>query len=473
MKRYIEVHRYIVQTSFLLMMLLIGATVYLTSTSLTRIYGTGGDPVLISSDLALEQGSFAPTYGEITQNLQIEPQIVDRDLSRAGNAAQVSASDSGDVLAATNVAGCQDLNSQGCNSETISPQPVCTRIDASVDLQGATGIQNGDSVSVNKNAVLEVWKVTAPLAVLSGIENTGDSSQAITRTQPNFRSAGDMIDPDLIAGAISAPGDDRERIDAIVASADKLDFSVNVEAALSAQSAGTSDEATFFKELESKCEAIQPSDPNPDVSNKIGAGIGNVTRAPGDPLQPRDYEQEDCVYIDPREVDLPKSEVFEACVNRRSAFDGIIGLQLTLSQWAECSVDPAACEEVEIVGLIIDAIFGSNRVCNEGFCADQYFDQEYSSRLSPLGVDQVRDASIEGNRETLLQPHYVTTPCQIRVDKRNIYNIPCLWDVSPYWTQYQLEVAQSDPANDEIPTWEEYWSSVEQLAEARGEACSF
>src|SRR5690606_34280003 len=83
-----------------------------------------------------------------------------------GQSSDVADSDQSDVLGVGGT-GCEDQNVQGCKSDVIAFQPVCTEVTARIDLRGGQEAgNNGETVTVNKNSKIEIWKVTAPLAVL-------------------------------------------------------------------------------------------------------------------------------------------------------------------------------------------------------------------------------------------------------------------------------------------------------------------
>lgn len=427
-----------------------------------------------SDNRSLNRGS---SEYRLSQIVKIAPQ--------PSNSAEVQPVSSGGENAAevkgasdNSPSGCKESNRNTCNAEAIAFQPVCTNIKAPVELNGGTGKENGEVVMVEKNALVEVWKVTAPLAIISGKESVVDSTKSITTYDPVFSAAGDLIDKDLIAAQYYAPGEDREELDRVYDTAQgEVDFAVNISAAFGGSGVGGgTDQAAILDELESMCTDVQGSNPNPDRTNKLANEIVKSFAIPGEPIKPRnniDPMNQSCVMMDPKEIDLPNSDIWETCVNRKSIFDGIVGGVVSLSKWAECQDDKAACEKVELVGLSIDAMFGSNQYCNEGYCADQYFDYAVASGLSPMDIEEYKDPSVEGNGETLMESHYVTTPCKVRINKKKIYDIPCMWDISPYKAQYDLAARQAVPNDPYFPTWEEYWAGVEKEAERRGGSCSF
>jgi hypothetical protein len=370
---------------------------------------------------------------------------------------------------------CEDVSPQGCPSEVIGFQPVCTKANISVDLRGGSESNSGNSVTVQKNSKIELWRITSPLALLSGKDNPYDSTYEISKANANFRSANQLIDQDLVAAQFYAPTD-RSELEDVYNSADTGDFSVHVSTAFGGIGGGGTppNEATISPELDTVCPDVNTSDPNPDAPNKISNEISNSYSSPTKVKFGRNYinpNDTECVYIDPQDVTLPNSEVFDTCVLDRRTFDGVVSALYGFAQWGECLADKSKCEEVEVVGLLIDAPFGGNHYCEEGFCADQYYDNAVSARLDPERAIEETEEGLESKGEALLKGHYVTTPCRIRVDYGDIYEVPCLWDVSPYKAEYELNLAQS--SDPDFPTWEEYWYRVEAEAERRGAKCGF
>ncbi len=378
----------------------------------------------------------------------------------------------GEVLAA----GCVPFSDTGCESRTVAFQPVCVQGSAVVNMNGGVATDGGDSVRITKNAKIEVWKITSPLAILSGIESTKDNTFAISKSDPAFRSSSDMIDEEYVARAYMAPGAESDQIDNIASGTDDDKFSVHTSAAIGGGSSAAAwpNEATVEKELGSACEDYQPSQPSPEKTNLFGGVLVDAYGTPVDPIYQRNYIDHEpaCIFIDPNDIDLPKSDVFETCLNTRSAFDGIVRGVWGIAKRLQCLADPAQCEKVELFGIIIDAPFGKNSQCEEGSCSDQYFDYSVGSNLAPDEVNEYKDEPFQDDFEPVLKAHYVTTPCKVRVDYGTVYKVPCLWDISPYWNQYQLEKQQHEPNDPNFPTFEEYWRLVEDASERRGAVCS-
>jgi len=382
----------------------------------------------------------------------------------------------GEVLAAGG-SGCNGAfgsNRQGCVSESIAYQPVCTQVEANINTNGGNATDNGNgTVSVNKNAKIEVWKVTAPLAILSGSEYIPDNTFSITGDDPVVKSANDLIDQHYVARA-ARPPTELDDIDAVRNNADTGDFAINVSTNFGGQpDAAATNKATVQPELDTMCSNITTADPNPDTTNKVSRELAQAYRPPTEQLTSRQQSSDECVFIDPSDIDLPSSDVFETCVDQRSAFDGFYSFSLSVQQYAECATNPDACSQVDLVGLLLDAPFGSNTRCEDGFCADIYFDSAVASRTDPVTMLDITDKAVTRFGDPAIQSHYITTPCKVRVDFKDIYDIPCLWDISPYKAIYDTQASVHAPGDPDFPTWEEYWAAVEANAEERAGQCYF
>lgn len=432
------------------------------------------DTVLIENELRAQQ-----SYYELDQFRVVEGAFEDGDMSDyVVTPLYMPIDPDGDILGVGGIS-CDPQSPQGmeCNVRSVAFQPVCVQGSANVNFREGNPRDLGQGVEVTKNAVIEAWRITSPLAILSGIESMSSSDKAITRNNPVFRSSSDLIDHDYVAKAYMAPGQQVQEIDRVIEENNTENFSVHVQATIGggAQSGPGPARAMVDKELDSACMDIQPSNPDVKVPNGLAEIVKRVLYGnPAKPIEERNFVDYDpvCVFIDPNNIDLPRSEVFLTCLNERPPWQGIVrGVWWDLQKRAQCLIRPEQCEKIEIFGLLIDAPFGKNSQCEEGSCADQYFDYSVASSLAPGSVNEYRDEAYHEEYEPALSPHYVTTPCKIKVDYGRTYDVPCLWDISPYYTQYLLERNARKPDDPDFMTFDEYWRMVEELSEARGAVC--
>src|SRR5690606_32032721 len=122
---------------------------------------------------------------------------------------------------------------EGCGFvNQITYQPLCTQTSGSVIVGDGDEVgEQGNSVKVQKNSVIEIYKVTVPLALISGSQYVRDSRLSISREFPTFRAASDLIKEDE-ARRFCAPGKDCEGFDEVNSSAKVGAFGVHVRASM-------------------------------------------------------------------------------------------------------------------------------------------------------------------------------------------------------------------------------------------------
>ncbi len=386
-----------------------------------------------------------------------------------------STSESGSVKGVS----CKTSSPTGCSSKVVRYNPVCVNGSSSVYVGNGSQLGSGESVTIRANYKLEVWKVTAPLGILSGIETTKSNAKKITKTDPFFPSGSELIDSELVAKSNMDPIYGVNEIDNIVKESNDNSFGVNTQV----MGGGGGEQgdgpniATVFKSLSSRVKDAsknQPSTPSPEKTNKLGEKLVDLYGDPIEGIKTRNFVDHEfaCVYINPNDVEMPKQDIFELCLDKRSAWDNVAQVIMPLVKFLECAANPSECEKKEIVGLLIDAPFGRNGQCPSGSCSNQNADYAVATGLSPYEVSDYEAEAFRDDKEPGIEDLYVSTPCQIRVNYGRIYNVPCYWDVSPYRNYYLVEAQVTSPVDKEFPTFDEYWKLVKLAAENRGSVCN-
>lgn len=412
-----------------------------------------GSPILFSNE-------------SISQQIQINPKEAEPILSTIETNFELL-DDGGAVLAANS--SCEP--NEDCGKDLIAYQPVCSKGDVNFSTagEGSIGTDNGSgSISVSKNASLRIVKVTSPLPILSGSEQIDTTAYAISYEHPNFYSGVKQVREAVVGAKYVSPGAQKRELVEAAEGADTDEFTIHASLTWGQ---GNPSEETILRELDSMCPEVQPSDPNPDPSNKVTEQVMGAYAVPGKRIEPRDYGTPDCIEVSG--IDLPEAEIYETCTAEVGIFSGVINTVIQAQKWTECLTNPGACTQVEIVGILIDAIYGANHKCNDGFCTDQFLDYSLASTLSPNDITSWKD-DIGAPGDPTIRAHYVTTPCKVEVIDRvhnGIYDIPCIWDLSPYKAQYDLQVNFRKPGDPILPSWEEYWDLVMQEAKERGGFC--
>jgi hypothetical protein len=369
------------------------------------------------------------------------------------------------------VLGCMD-GSGNCdfNSQTPS-QPVCITQDATVDFKSG-GSYKGTMVS--KNAVIQPYKITAPIALLSGSKYVKNSNLEITKEFPTFRSAGNLITKDQFMRSC-IPGVNCDEYAEIADGSAKGPFAINVKSQKVGEDNPSTSKATINQKLASATPNIQPAETNPDTTNKEAKELDLLTQVPGNQVTDRDFGTVKCLEVNPNGVSLVGSENFQACLSNIQPASFLSQAAISATRWAECLKNKASCEKTELIGIQIDAIFGSSKECKSGACASRYFDGTVaystipgeSAKLVPEDIDK----SKLNYNQPVVQPFYVTTPCQVLVDGK-VVKTSCLWDVSPYKEVYEKERMSKMPNDPNFPkTFEEYWSMIETEIKARSNSC--
>ncbi|MCK9368746.1 hypothetical protein M0R04_02095 [Candidatus Dojkabacteria bacterium] len=368
------------------------------------------------------------------------------------------------------VLGCVD-GSGDCsfNSQTPS-QPVCISQDTSIKLAKG-GISDG--TTVRKNAVIKPYKITAPIGLLSGSKYPENSSLEITQEFPTFRSAGDLITKDqLLSHCIL--GVNCDEYEKITKSSAKGPFSINVRAQKVGVDAPNS-KATISQKLASAFPKLQPAETNPDTTNKAAGALSLLFQTPGSQVTSRNFGTTKCIEVNSSGINLTGSENFQSCLSSVKPASFLAKAAIGIERWLQCLKDKTGCEKTELIGIQIDAIFGSSTECKTGSCASMYFDATVASstipgeaaKLVPTEIDQ---SKLSAN-QAVIQPFYVTTPCEVLVDG-DVVKTSCLWDVSPYKRIYDKERANKMPNDPNFPkTFQQYWSMVEAEVEARSNSC--
>ncbi len=387
------------------------------------------------------------------------------------------------------VLGCGVNGSEtGCTSgPSIYYQPICSRSDVSITVGDGQEVgSTGNGVKVTKNSVIEVWKVTVPMALLSGSEYVKDSRMAIQDAdegfQGTFKPAYDVI-TDYEARAYCVPGVDCDDFDEGIASGPMGPYWVNVHAELEAEAtnAPAPDKATITPRLNSACPDVQRSKPNPIKSNRKGMFVEANYQLPGQHAFGRNFSSLVCM----KSAGVETSN-HAACLEKRTSFNFLVYAIVQIEDWIDCTIgryneetkewqapDPELCKESVITNLKIDGLFGSTFKCVRNHCASRYMDLSRQG-TKPPGVAQAM--APEGltplYNQPVVEPFYVSTPCMVRVDGIHFVDIPCIWDMSVYEADYQRQKQNAVPGSEDMPaTFEEYWKMVEEQIKNRGEKC--
>ncbi len=410
-------------------------------------------------------------------NLDLKPVYIDSSVKETIKSNTVS-----HISSTTEaVLGCGDENNPNCDFiNQIAYQPLCTYRKGDISLaSGDVVSQTGETVRVKKNSIIEIYSITSPQSLMAGSEYVKDEKFEITNEFPTIRSSGNLLLEDEVY-RFCAPGKECDSVKKRVGGAPGGSFAVHAEASMLNSPEGNGNEpntVVINPVLKSVCPAVQNSEINPARSNISAEYLERNFQAPGNTKTNRDVGEAACIAADPSIVDLKEEEGFISCMAETSPFDFIKSSIIKIDQWLECNAgdnpDPSKCDEEELFAIKVDAIFGSISDCESGNCASRYFDMIAQSTATPLqSVQMTPEGFTAKSDDPVVEPFYVTTPCKVRVDKGKVYDLPCLWDMSPYKRQYESYKSNTHPGYDDVPkTWEEYWSKVESDIQRRGLSC--
>lgn len=387
------------------------------------------------------------------------------------------------------VLGCGASGSEtGCTSNaSIYYQPICSRSDVTITVGDGNEVgRSGDGVKVTKNSVIEVWKVTVPMALLSGSEYVKDSRMAIQDAdegfQGTFKPAYDII-TDVEGRSYCVPGIDCDGYDKDITAGPMGSYWVNVHAELEAENTNTPapDKATITPKLRSVCPDVQRSKPNPIKANRKGMFVEANYQLPGQHAFGRNFSSLVCMKS--AGVETPN---YAACLEKRTSYNFLVYAIVQIEDWIDCTVgrynaetkkwqapDPELCKKSVITNLKIDGLFGSTFKCVRRNCASRYMDLTRQGTKPPGEAQSMAPEGLTPLfNQPVVEPFYVSTPCMVRVDGIHFVEIPCIWDMSVYEADYERQRQASEPGSDNMPaTFEEYWKMVEEQIKNRGEKC--
>lgn len=365
------------------------------------------------------------------------------------------------------------INGEVCDyTDEINYQPVCSIGSGSLDMaagQGGGGgerPEGGGSVTVYQNSVVEIFELTVPQVLLQGSKYVDDSKKIISYDFPVYRDSQHIILDDE-ARRVCAPGVDCGKSD----SASKIsDTPYGVHAFTQVKNAAEGGDegdgrAVIFSDpkLNSVCPTVQKAKANPLISARYSEMLDLKYQPPGKHNLNRSFDSIDCYRQNPNGVHLEEAKNFVSCLTDVLPTDFIMNAAYTVGHWWDCLNDEDSCRETTIVAIRLDAIFGGVFKCSSPDCEIRYFEYEKLKSTAPGVAGGMIPDYIDPNKVDYLnpvtEPYYITTPCKIRIDKGGVYDVPCLWDMSPYQRQFDIQKSAFMPLDPVMPqTFDEYWT---------------
>ena len=365
--------------------------------------------------------------------------------------------------------------------------------------QGFLDIFRGNTqVDVNAVTNIELTTVTYPLAFFLGQFVIENSNREASLESPNYPSNGQIIDKNYTLKTHS-PAETEEYSEFFEETVRKdYEVSASVDAG-GVDGTLTTDDTEEGKYGvmnvdDAKCECEEPevsnSDYKPGSPNRQGSVGGGWLRqqAPGgDNYDPPSIDDA-CLALDKNYKMMAVGNV-AACFNvpRTIAgkISGLFSKAFSRGDWEDCNdgkeecvddgqggeictmIPPSThCTGSMQLGVKMTPIFGEPYKCEDELCANAYLTNSYKAGLGPSEADA---KVVEGGGTEGSLMFFVGTPCIANVSTGNSMRsvrVTCLWDVSPYLLDYNLQKTFEAPNDEEFPsTFNIYWDLVMQAME--------
>lgn len=345
----------------------------------------------------------------------------------------------------------------------IESYSVCAR-SGEPQMDYKPGVRSGQMVS--RNSKIELVQVSVPLELFSGSE-VKDSNRKLTSKTPIYKPAGEQFDEKL-ANVLLPPG---QNIIEKTSPAQDTPFGSPYSTAFGQKVDEKSQEGEVIvdEKIVNKCEYCNnPSNVNPDKSNKISTVLKNTTQRYPNEINTIDSSDaiEQC-------SDNATFEVWEnkerlACVY--GVVSRIINIvkDIASAEWNECTrpdmydsegnLIPRSsdCIYVEDIIIMMNSPFGSDRECPDGVCTNSFMNTRNKTAMSPEDSTAYSD-KVYYTTECLANVEGVIGPVKVR----------CAWDFSHLYKERKLAEFDDVPGLEETPTKQEYTNFLKNEAQRR------
>jgi hypothetical protein len=346
--------------------------------------------------------------------------------------------------------------------------PLCSTNDAGGDMTSGSAGKGRSFVSVRLNAKVEPFEITTPQVLIQGSKYIDDSRKIISYDYPVYRDSQNLILYDE-ARRTCAPGVDCKEFDDIAGITDNpfsVSSYVEVPGADEGGDGGKGRTVVYsVPSLKSACPKIQQAKANPRRSNQFSVLLDLRSQPPVLPGQhavSRHFGAVQCLKTVPNGSELDEAETFKMCITDVKPTDFVVAAVYGIQQWLDCLIGKDSCRESKIFAIRIDPFFGGQMKCGKPECTIRYFEYKYLQNVAPGDAASQIPEEIDKAQVNVLQPvtesYYIATPCKIRINKWGIHDIPCIWDISPYQRQFDIQKAAYMPLDPTMPqTFDEYW----------------
>lgn len=367
-----------------------------------------------------------------------------------------------------------------CDSNVnLAPIPMCSVNDAGGSMLGGDANEGKSFVSVRLNAKVEPFEITTPQVLLQGSKYVDDSRKIISYDYPVYRDSQNIILADE-ARRVCAPGVDCEMFDQI---AGRKDFPFKVQSYVEVKNAdeggnnGKGNTVIYsVPSLRSACPDIQMAKANPRKASGFSGELDVRRQIPVDPKDKtsptnnggihsvsRSFAAVQCLRKPPDGETLDEAETFKMCITDVKPTDFVVAAVYEIEQWLDCLLGDADCSESKTFAIRMDPLYGGQMKCAKPDCEIRYFEYEYLKNIAPGDAGSQIPAEIDKNKVNTFQPvtdaYYIETPCKIRINKWGVHDLPCIWDISPYKKQFEIQKAAYMPLDPTMPqSFDEYWN---------------
>jgi hypothetical protein len=356
-------------------------------------------------------------------------------------------------------------------------------------------IVGAQNVRIDADTEIELTQVTYPLAFFLGQFVIKNSNREASIESPNYPSNGQIIDKNYTLKTHSPT--EAEEYSEFFEETVRKDYEVT--ATINTPNEGgdfTTDKQEAGKYgitnvNDAKCACEEPevsnSDYNPGSPNRQGSVAGGWARQQAPGLD--NYEKPElngCLALNKDYKMMLFGNVvacFDTAKTVAGKISGLFSEVFDRGHWENCHKQTVCTEDAQgvetcttveaseectntlTIGVQMTPIYGDPYECEEELCANAYLTNAYKAGLAPAEADSKMIET--GNSEDSLM-FFIGTPCKANITAGTTRNVgvTCLWDVSPYLLDYNLQKTFEAPNDEEFPSsFEVYWDLVMQAME--------
>ncbi len=251
---------------------------------------------------------------------------------------------------------------------------------------------------------------------------------------------------------------------------------------------------------------------NPDKLNKMAYVLASMMETPDTNLQEvaDNYNQNSGENVRPKIspaaklagspgnekiIELDTTDNYICCIDKceenSKEPEYVFEAVATMTDEAVCSEpdyigDLWECEEKYEVSLELGGLTGSNYGCDQGFCADYFYDLALLKEYAPNGVPEELKATIDnpsGTPNTYLRDVLIKVPCSLSATNADVSGVSCFYPASFIQAHLYFWLNHSKPSSPEGVqiysngyTFEDpaeaFWTAIIEDWQNMGETCT-